>query len=106
MHSKARPVQSRCWAVLLSLTKMILASFRNLRSLTSSSRRGSASGADTDTDTETDSDDEIVDDTVGWAYVGSHNFTPSAWGNLSGSGFNPSLNVRSFPCDRPVVPLI
>ena len=31
---------------------------------------------------------------VGWAYVGSHNFTPSAWGTLSGSAFNPTLNVR------------
>jgi tyrosyl-DNA phosphodiesterase 1 len=33
---------------------------------------------------------------VGWAYVGSHNFTPSAWGNLSGSAFTPILNVRLF----------
>lgn len=31
---------------------------------------------------------------VGWIYVGSHNFTPSAWGTLSGSGFTPILNVR------------
>ena len=31
---------------------------------------------------------------VGWAYVGSHNFTPSAWGTLSGSAFNPTFNVR------------
>ena len=31
---------------------------------------------------------------VGWAYVGSHYFTPSAWGTLSGSAFNPTLNVR------------
>ena len=30
---------------------------------------------------------------IGWAYVGSHNFTPSAWGTLSGSGFTPVLNV-------------
>lgn len=34
---------------------------------------------------------------AGWVYVGSHNFTPSAWGTLSGSGFNPTLNV-SRPC--------
>ena len=45
-------------------------------------------------------DDDIVEvvpeDTkyIGWAYVGSHNFTPSAWGTLSGSAFNPILNVR------------
>ncbi len=31
---------------------------------------------------------------VGYAYVGSHNFTPSAWGTLSGSGFMPVLNVN------------
>ena len=33
------------------------------------------------------------DDVVGYAYVGSHNFTPSAWGTLSGSGCAPVLNV-------------
>ncbi|KAL4252985.1 tyrosyl-DNA phosphodiesterase family protein [Abortiporus biennis] len=33
---------------------------------------------------------------VGWVYIGSHNFTPSAWGTLSGSGFNPTLNVTNF----------
>lgn len=44
-------------------------------------------------------DDDIVEippptaQCVGWAYVGSHNFTPSAWGTLSGSGFTPVLNV-------------
>lgn len=47
-----------------------------------------------------DDDDDIVEipppsaDCIGWAYVGSHNFTPSAWGTLSGSGFTPVLNVR------------
>jgi tyrosyl-DNA phosphodiesterase-1 len=30
----------------------------------------------------------------GWVYVGSHNFMPSAWGTLSGRGFNPVINVR------------
>ena len=51
-----------------------------------------------------DDDDEIVEvrpprraDAIGWAYVGSHNFTPSAWGTLSGSSFNPTLNVRPSP---------
>lgn len=33
---------------------------------------------------------------AGWVYVGSHNFTPSAWGTLSGSAFNPTLNVRLY----------
>lgn len=47
-------------------------------------------------ETEDDTDDEIeeVEPAAGWAYVGSHNFTPSAWGTLSGSSFNPILNVR------------
>ena len=42
-------------------------------------------------------DDEIVEvePAIGWAYIGSHNFTPSAWGNLSGSAFNPILNVSA-----------
>ena len=31
---------------------------------------------------------------TGWLYMGSHNFTPSAWGTLSGTAFNPTLNVR------------
>lgn len=49
-------------------------------------------------DTVDDSDIEIIEPVVGWAYVGSHNFTSSAWGNLSGSGFNPVLNVSmNFP---------
>ena len=30
---------------------------------------------------------------VGWIYVGSHNFTNSAWGSLSGSTASPVLNV-------------
>ena len=53
---------------------------------------------DSDSETEPE-DDEIrevsprISNAHGWAYVGSHNFTPSAWGTLSGSGFNPILNV-------------
>ena len=48
-------------------------------------------------DTEDDTDDEIkvIQPAAGWAYVGSHNFTPSAWGTLSGSAFSPVLNVRN-----------
>ena len=34
---------------------------------------------------------------VGWAYVGSHNFTPSAWGTLSGTVARPILNVSVLP---------
>ena len=49
-------------------------------------------------ETEDDTDDEVqvVEPAAGWAYVGSHNFTPSAWGTLSGSSFNPILNVRQL----------
>ncbi|KAJ7595721.1 tyrosyl-DNA phosphodiesterase-domain-containing protein [Mycena floridula] len=49
---------------------------------------------DPDTD---DSDIEFVDPTaIGWVYIGSHNFTPSAWGNLSGSAFNPVMNIKNY----------
>jgi len=49
-------------------------------------------------ETEDDTDDEIqvVEPAAGWAYVGSHNFTPSAWGTLSGSSFNPILNISNY----------
>lgn len=36
---------------------------------------------------------EVIDPAVGWVYVGSHNFTQAAWGTLSGTAFNPVLNV-------------
>ena len=54
---------------------------------------------DDDSETEPE-DDDIVEvaprpsKAAGWAYIGSHNFTPSAWGTLSGTPFNPILNVR------------
>ena len=60
---------------------------------------GSSTVVDEDSDSETDSDVMEVkmdqDDVMGYAYVGSHNFTPSAWGTLSGSGFTPVLNVSA-----------
>jgi len=48
-----------------------------------------------------DADSDIVEvkkdqnGLAGYAYVGSHNFTPSAWGTLSGTGFTPILNVSA-----------
>ncbi|KAJ3753165.1 tyrosyl-DNA phosphodiesterase-domain-containing protein [Lentinula raphanica] len=33
---------------------------------------------------------------VGWAYLGSHNFTPSAWGMLSGSAFRPIMTINNY----------
>ncbi|KAJ7780085.1 tyrosyl-DNA phosphodiesterase-domain-containing protein [Mycena maculata] len=41
---------------------------------------------------------------AGWMYVGSHNFTSPAWGNLSGSVSAPVLNVNNFELGV-VVPL-
>ncbi|KAK7445706.1 hypothetical protein VKT23_014702 [Stygiomarasmius scandens] len=55
--------------------------------------------SETETETESDSSSdglEIVDPPVGWVYLGSHNFTPSAWGTVSGSAFNPVLNIRNY----------
>ncbi|KAB5588884.1 Tyrosyl-DNA phosphodiesterase [Ceratobasidium theobromae] len=40
--------------------------------------------------------DETESKYKGWLYVGSHNFTPSAWGNLSGSGFTPIMNLSNY----------
>ncbi|KAI6134262.1 tyrosyl-DNA phosphodiesterase I [Pisolithus croceorrhizus] len=42
------------------------------------------------------SDDGTEKEPIGWAYVGSHNFTPSAWGWLSGSGPNPVLENVNY----------
>ena len=64
---------------------MIIALFKN-----SPSPFIHASG---DSDTEDDDEIQVLETAVGWAYVGSHNFTNSAWGTLSGSAFNPILNV-------------
>jgi tyrosyl-DNA phosphodiesterase 1 len=60
-------------------------------------------GSSPDKDPGSDSDSDVVEvmedqgDIAGYAYVGSHNFTPSAWGTLSGSGFTPTLNVSYLP---------
>ncbi|KAF7345485.1 hypothetical protein MVEN_01567000 [Mycena venus] len=42
---------------------------------------------------------------AGWMYVGSHNFTQAAWGNLSGSADAPVLNVNNYELGV-VVPLM
>lgn len=68
---------------------MIIATFKD----TSSSGRKENQAQDSETEDDSDDDIQIINPAIGWAYVGSHNFTPSAWGNLSGSGFNPTLNV-------------
>ena len=64
---------------------------------------GAGSSLDKDPGSDSDSDSDVVEikgdqsDIMGYAYVGSHNFTPSAWGTLSGSGFTPTLNVNYLP---------
>ncbi|KAF7340590.1 hypothetical protein MSAN_02130500 [Mycena sanguinolenta] len=66
-----------------------------------------ATESDTETETESDSDSDIQileDDPEeekrgkphAWLYVGSHNFTPSAWGTVSGSGFSPVVTVANY----------
>ena len=56
-------------------------------------------GSSLDKDLGSDADSDVIEvkedkyDILGYAYVGSHNFTPSAWGTLSGSEFTPILNV-------------
>jgi tyrosyl-DNA phosphodiesterase 1 len=58
---------------------------------------GAGTSVDTKPGPQVDSDivevEKDQDDTMGYVYLGSHNFTPSAWGTLSGSGFTPVLNV-------------
>jgi len=49
-------------------------------------------GKETPVDSE-DDEIQVVTPAIGWAYIGSHNFTPSAWGTLSGTSFKPVLNV-------------
>ena len=93
---------------------MIVATFREKPSLSSISKASSSKGKqkrralshDYDSDSHSgsehsDDDIEEVDESqfgtdpsiIGWAYVGSHNFTPSAWGTLSGSPSSPVINV-------------
>ncbi|KAF9449699.1 phospholipase D/nuclease [Macrolepiota fuliginosa MF-IS2] len=77
---------------VLMHSKMIIATTQRVS-------HSSANSRTEDSDTEDDdSDDEvkIIEPAAGWAYVGSHNFTPSAWGTLSGSAFNPILNVTNY----------
>ena len=68
--------------------KMIIAMLQE-NALTAKRKRGEY----VDTEDDTDDDIEVIEPAQGWAYVGSHNFTPSAWGTLSGSSFSPILNV-------------
>jgi len=73
---------------------MIIGTYRHKKSSGTGNQLKGKEKELSDSETEPESEDiEIQNDPIGWAYVGSHNFTPSAWGTLSGSGFNPTLNV-------------
>src|SRR4051794_36188273 len=79
------------------------------------SSQNTLKGSLTDSENEDDGEIEVVGDSeaIGWAYIGSHNFTrkhisdawwhalmeflkEAAWGNLDGSSFNPVLTVGTF----------
>ena len=76
------------------LRQMILGIIRD-KSTTSGNR------SDSETEDEDDSVSGSKEKPIGWLYMGSHNFTPSAWGTLSGSAFNPTLNVRTLGWGSP-----
>ncbi|KAF9258761.1 phospholipase D/nuclease [Marasmius fiardii PR-910] len=75
-------------------TKTVIATFSEKRK----GREVETIDISDDSTIESESDDEIqiIETAIGWAYMGSHNFTPSAWGTLSGSGFNPIMNIRNY----------
>ncbi|RDB17512.1 Tyrosyl-DNA phosphodiesterase 1 [Hypsizygus marmoreus] len=83
--SKAGPV--------LMHSKMIIATYREA-AVSAFGKRKQTKGSDTEDDS--DEDIQVIEPAYGWAYVGSHNFTPSAWGTLSGTGFNPILNISNY----------
>ncbi|KAI0076842.1 phospholipase D/nuclease [Panus rudis PR-1116 ss-1] len=94
--------RSRRGRVLMH-SKMILGTFQDTGLGTSSGKQDVQ--PQSDSETEPESDDEVVElsaqgqgqaKPVGWLYIGSHNFTPSAWGTLSGSAFNPVLNATNY----------
>ncbi|KAI0350558.1 phospholipase D/nuclease [Trametes cingulata] len=82
---------------VLMHSKMILGTFRDKKgTLDRQQRASTASDSDNSQDTTGDGAQSDKEKFVGWLYVGSHNFTPSAWGTLSGTGFNPILNVTNY----------
>jgi len=96
-RDKFHDSNSKAGGVLMH-SKMIIAIMRDERHIGGNGKGKVDYDFDTDSDTDAEDDDvvEINNGSVGWAYIGSHNFTPSAWGNLSGSSFNPILNVTNY----------
>ena len=72
---------------------MIIATFDELESGLGKKRRIGDERSSSSSDEVVLIEPGIRDNVQGWAYIGSANFTPSAWGKLSGSSFNPVLNV-------------
>ncbi|EJF61409.1 phospholipase D/nuclease [Dichomitus squalens LYAD-421 SS1] len=78
---------------VLMHSKMVLGTFRD-------KRRKQQTLTDSEDEAEdgrnADSGSRDRQQLAGWVYVGSHNFTPSAWGTLTGSAFNPTLNITNY----------
>ncbi|KAJ7614988.1 tyrosyl-DNA phosphodiesterase-domain-containing protein [Roridomyces roridus] len=89
---EVRDARSRSGPVAMH-TKMILGTLR-----LASSSTGKDEEEDSVTEDSSDDEIEVIEPKKphAWIYVGSHNFTPSAWGNISGSGFNPVLNISNY----------
>lgn len=86
----------------LVILQMVLGTYRETGFIMNGVTRAITPHSESDDDSEEDGDGDIVEvnphrgvKLAGWVYVGSHNFTPSAWGTLSGSAFNPTLNVSA-----------
>jgi tyrosyl-DNA phosphodiesterase 1 len=115
MHSKVGIVESMLMRAQSNESlQMILATFSQRRSSGLNARGKSLNGKKQKrlTGGNDSEDDEIVElqegyeeDIFGWCYIGSANLTPSAWGTLTGSGFQPVLNVR-FARRRVLEPLL
>ena len=100
MHTKVRRYSPSELDFFSYAVQMILATFRPKSSLVGSGRGTIPDEDDEDTDNEhnhskSDKDNDTDKSLVGWLYVGSHNFTPSAWGTLSGTSNKPSLSVSN-----------
>jgi tyrosyl-DNA phosphodiesterase-1 len=82
---------------------MIIATFKDTNSSSSTSSKkkltqkqltkANAHSSDSDDIVEIEPGIDQTSTIHGWAYIGSANFTPSAWGTLSGTSFKPILNV-------------
>jgi len=85
---------------VLMHSKMILGTFNNTSSSSSSaagsSRRAYRAPVDSEDEADSGDDEQAQSSIAGWVYVGSHNFTPAAWGNLSGTLSKPFLNIFNY----------